>query len=49
MKRPRICKASIALASDGSLVANVHGFAGEKDPEELLRGRLKSAARSSSA
>ena len=41
MKRPRISKASIALASDGSIVANVHNCAGEKDPEELLRRAIE--------
>ncbi len=40
MTRPRICKASVAIASDGSLVTNVHGYAGETDPQELLRRAL---------
>ena len=37
MSLPRICKASVAFACDGSLLANVHGYAGETDPQELLR------------
>lgn len=37
MKRPRVCKASLALACDGSVIANVHNYAGEEDPEALLR------------
>lgn len=41
MKRLRICKASIAFASDGSVVANVHNYAGEKDPDALLRRALE--------
>jgi hypothetical protein len=37
MTRPKVCKASVAFACDGSILANVHGFAGETDPQELLR------------
>lgn len=40
MKMPRVCKAAIAFACDGSVVANVHGFAGDTDPQELLRRAL---------
>lgn len=41
MSKPRIHKASIALASDGSIIANVHGFAGEMEPEVLLRRAIE--------
>lgn len=41
MKRPTIHKASIALASDGSVIANVHNFAGERNPQELVRRAIE--------
>lgn len=41
MKRQRISKASVAFACDGTLIANVHNFAGEEDPEELLRRAIE--------
>lgn len=41
MTGPRICRASIAVTSDGSLVANVHNYAGEKDPATLLRRAIE--------
>ena len=40
MTGPPICKASVAFASDGSVIANVHSFAGERDPQALLRRAL---------
>ncbi len=42
MTRPRIHAASLALASDGSLIANVRSYAGETDPEALLRRAIES-------
>lgn len=39
-KGPRVCKASIAFACDNSVIASVHNYAGEKDPEALLRRAL---------
>jgi hypothetical protein len=36
MSRTRIHEARVAFASDGSIVANVHGFAGETDQEAVL-------------
>lgn len=41
MKKPRIHRASIAFASDGAIVANVHDFAGETDPAALLRRAIE--------
>ncbi|MBX3232010.1 MAG: hypothetical protein KIT84_20160 [Labilithrix sp.] len=41
MRRPKIHKASIAVASDSSVVANVHGFAGERDSEGILRRAIE--------
>lgn len=41
MKRQRICKASIALASDGSILANIHNYTGETDPDALLRRAIE--------
>lgn len=41
MRRSKVCKASIAVASDGSVIANVHNYAGERDPEELLRRAME--------
>lgn len=37
MTRPRICRVSIALTSDGSVLANMHNYGGETDPAALLR------------
>lgn len=42
MTRFRIHAASIAIASDGSIVANVRSYAGETDPEALLRRAIES-------
>jgi hypothetical protein len=41
MRRPRICTASIAFASDGAVIANVHNYAGETVPEKLLRWAIE--------
>lgn len=41
MKKPRICKASVAFACDGSVVANVHNYAGERDLQALLRRAIE--------
>lgn len=37
MTRPRIHSAPFAIASDGSILVNVNGYAGETDLEALLR------------
>ena len=41
MTGPKIHKASVAFASDGTVIANVHNFAGEKDPSALLRRAIE--------
>lgn len=37
MSRQRIHPAPFAIASDGSIIANLHGYVGETDLEGLLR------------
>ena len=41
MSKTRIHPASTAFASDGSILANVAGYAGETDPAALLRRAIE--------
>ncbi len=41
MSKARIHSAALALASDGTVIANIRGYGGATDPEALLRRAIE--------